>query len=78
MKSFIRYTLALLPLATVTTACNDGYLEKFPETSITEKVFFQSVADLETYSNSFYSYFDATYWDDACDNVVYKEESSVY
>ena len=33
------------------TSCNDGFMDRFPETSITEKVFFSSPADLETYTN---------------------------
>ncbi len=36
------------------TSCNDGFMDRFPETSITEKVFFSSPADLETYTNGMY------------------------
>ena len=38
------------------TSCNDGFMDRFPETSITEKVFFSSPADLETYTNGMYGY----------------------
>lgn len=37
--------------------CNDSYLDRTPETSITEANFFKSDNDLELYSNQFYSYF---------------------
>ena len=32
------------------TSCNDGFMDRFPETSITEKVFFSSPADLKVSS----------------------------
>lgn len=66
----------MLPLAAVVTACNDSYLERFPETSITEKVYFQNVNDLETYTNGYYGVFGASYEDNVSDNVLYKESSS--
>lgn len=43
------------------TSCNDGFMDRFPETSITEKVFFSSPADLETYTNGMYGYIGASY-----------------
>lgn len=53
----------LLSIATLSTwmgfSCNDSFLDRYPETSITENNFFQSVSDLELYSNQFYDYY---YW----------------
>lgn len=37
--------------------CNDSFMDRFPETSITEGNFFRSASDLELYSNQFYNYF---------------------
>jgi len=37
--------------------CNDGYLDRTPETSITEANFFKTDNDLQLYSNQFYGYF---------------------
>ena len=54
MKSISKYILAALPVVMGLTACNDSYLERFPETSITEQVFFSNVGDLESYTNGMY------------------------
>lgn len=76
MKSALKYTLLALPLLPVLAGCNDSYLERFPETSITEKVFFSNVADLETYTNGYYGIFGGSYQDGVSDNILYKESSS--
>ena len=51
-------------------ACNDAYLERFPQTSISEKNFFKSTTDLRTYSYQFYDYLGAAYMDRPSDNVT--------
>lgn len=51
------------------TACNDSFLDRFPEDAISEKNFFKSVADLETYTNSFYNWGPSTS-DGVCDNII--------
>lgn len=65
-------------LTGLVSGCNDSFLERYPETSITEKVFFKTVSDLETYTNNMYGYLGSSYWDVVSDNVLYKEESSTY
>lgn len=70
--------LTILPifLILMMTGCNDSFLDRSPETSITEANFFESAEDLELYSNQFYSYFYfscytcATQQDSPSDNVV--------
>jgi len=56
------------------TSCNDSFLDRVPETSITEANFFKSDADLELYSNNFYSFYYpstiAIMNDSPSDNVV--------
>lgn len=59
-------------------SCNDSYMDRFPETSITDRVFFNSPKDLETFTNGMYGYIGSNYWDVASDNVVYIENSSIY
>jgi hypothetical protein len=44
-------------------------MDKYPETEITEKEFFNTVTDLETYTNGFYSYIAAEYADYGSDNL---------
>lgn len=48
-------------------------MDRFPETSITEKVFFQNPGDLESYTNGMYGYLGCLYWDAVSDNMLYKE-----
>ena len=67
-----------LGLAAVLGGCNDSFLERYPETTITEKVYFSTVGDLETYTNNMYGYLGSSYWDVVSDNVVYKEDNSIY
>ena len=61
---FAIFILALL------FACNDDYLEKFPQTSVAEKNFFKTTTDLRTYSYQFYDYFGASYSDRPSDNTT--------
>lgn len=60
------------------SGCNDSFMDKYSETSITEEGFFKSPGDLEIYTNSMYSYLSANYWDVASDNVMYNEDASIY
>lgn len=42
------------------TSCNDGFMDRFPETEYyREKSFFLLPADLETYTNGMYGYIGA-------------------
>lgn len=50
------------------TACESDFLNRAPLTEITEKDFFQTVSDLETYTNGFYQYIGASYYDPGTDN----------
>lgn len=59
-------------------ACNDSFLDRFPETQITEKLYFKSVKDLETYTNGMYGWLGTDYWDVPSDNVIYSEDNNLY
>lgn len=82
MKSKIKNNIlksAIAAMAMLTmTGCNDSFMDRFPETSITEKVFFKSTGDLEIYTNSMYGYISASYWDVVSDNCIYTDNSGVY
>lgn len=56
MKNRILLSITMV-LGWMGIGCNDGFLDRYPETSITENNFFQSVSDLELYSNQFYDYY---------------------
>lgn len=60
------------------SGCNDSFMDKYSETSITEEGFFKSAGDLEIYTNKMYGYITANYWDVASDNVIYVEEAGIY
>ena len=59
------------------TSC-DTYLERFPETDITEKDFFKSVKDLELYTNTFYDGLGWSQWDIVSDNSLTTNNHWVY
>ena len=60
------------------SGCNDSFMDKYPETSITEEMFFRTPADLELYTNGMYGYIGSGYWDVASDNVMYTEDATIY
>lgn len=60
------------------SGCNDTFMNKFPETSITEEKFFNSPSDLEIYTNGMYGYITSSSWDVASDNVMYTEDAGIY
>lgn len=64
-------------LGLVLSSCNDSFLERYPEDTITEKNFFKTVADLETYTNSLYNWGASTN-DNVSDNIIFSESSSVF
>lgn len=68
----------LFALSLFIVGCNDSFMDRFPETSITEPVFFASPQDLETYSNSFYQMIGGSFWDAGTDNVMYIENADIY
>lgn len=73
------YKLAfVLGVTSVLTSCNDSFMDRFPETSITEETFFKTVNDLEIYTNNMYGYLGGSYWDAVSDNMLYTESSGTY
>lgn len=68
----------LASIGGVITGCNDGFMDRFPETSITEKAFFSSPEDLETYTNGMYGYLGASFSDTPSDNTLYPEDTDIY
>jgi hypothetical protein len=53
----------------ILVSCDSDFLEKYPKTEITEKAFFNTVTDLETYTNGFYENIVASYADHGTDNL---------
>lgn len=53
------------------SACNNMYLERYPETSISQEKFFETLADLETYTNGLYNQLQYRREDVFSDNISY-------
>lgn len=70
MKSFKHILLLIAGLAVI-TSCNDDFLEKFPETALTEKTFFNNPQDLATYTFGLYGLLPVSYDDNSSDNLLY-------
>lgn len=52
-------------------SCNDSFLERFPETSISPNLFFTNVQDMELYTNTYYDeYINGNYSDGVSDNCA--------
>ena len=55
MKNIVK-TVLNIAVVCLFLSCNDDFLQKFPETRITGENFFNTVQDLEMYTNHFYEY----------------------
>lgn len=61
------------------TSCNDSFMDRFPETDITDKVFFSNPKDLETYTNGLYgNIITPSYSDVVSDNINSTENPDMY
>ena len=50
-------------------SCNDSFLERYPDTDLSDKTYFTSEKDLELYTNTFYNELIYYYHDYATDNA---------
>ena len=57
-------------------ACNDDFMDRFPETAISPEAFFKSVTDLELYTNTYYTSISPDYFDYVSDNCASYAEVS--
>ncbi len=55
MKKYIYYITGLFLVTILFASCEDDFLQRVPQTSITKENFFNSPADLETYVNGIYN-----------------------
>lgn len=79
-KNIITIIIGVIGFVTlcILGGCNDSFMDKIPETSITEEKFFNTPSDLEIYTNGMYGYIGSNYWDVASDNVIYNEDNYIY
>ncbi|MFD2553084.1 RagB/SusD family nutrient uptake outer membrane protein [Sphingobacterium tabacisoli] len=64
----LQYSIMLLAVAT--TACKQDFLQRTPQTNVTDETFLQNPTDLETYTNGLYSQIKANYTDLLSDNIA--------
>lgn len=72
MKHTIYFLLAGFALL---SSCNKDFLQRNPQTSITQNEFFNTAADLETYTNGFYSMMSTNSYDPYSD--LYSDNISI-
>lgn len=68
MKKHILNTVILLSVFLV--SCNNDFMDRFPETSISPEAFFQTTKDLELYTNTYYTYISPKVFDYVSDNCL--------
>ncbi len=68
--------IAVLGLVAIMTGCNDDFMDRYPTTTISPEVFFNSVEDLKTYTNSFYTSLSAPIADIGSDNLAHHNSGS--
>jgi hypothetical protein len=80
MKNFILYTASMIVMVCGFVACDDDFLNRVPQSSITPPTFFKSVDDLELYVNGLYNGLmpGGFYEDFGSDNVTIRQGSEPY
>jgi hypothetical protein len=80
MKKINVYIIVLASLALGFTACNDSFMEEYPETTITVPGFFKTAEDLKTYVNGLYNdvnlMSEGAWMDPQSDNITMVIESN--
>lgn len=76
MKIFLVHISLLLLV--ICGSCNNDFMERYPETSISPEAFFKTVNDLQLYTNTYYEYVSPSFFDYISDNSVSYAETSEY
>lgn len=74
----MKKNILLIVLCILLGACNDDYMELYPETTISQESFFKSAKDLELYTNTYYNSLTPAFQDGVTDNcAIYSDRSSI-
>lgn len=73
----MRYLILVLG-ALALSACQKDFLDRKPQTNITNEAFFNNAQDLQTYTNGFYANLSAASDDIGSDNLSVYNDNSVY
>ena len=64
------YIGLLAAFTLLSTSCNNDFMDRFPETSISPEAYFKTVKDLELYTNTYYGNLSTYYFDYVSDNYA--------
>ena len=64
------YIGLLAAFTLLSTSCNNDFMDRFPETSISPEAYFKTVRDLELYTNTYYGNLSTYYFDYVSDNYA--------
>ena len=64
------YIGLLAAFTLLSTSCNNDFMDRFPETSISPETYFKTVKDLELYTNTYYGNLSTYYFDYVSDNYA--------
>lgn len=64
------YIGLLAAFTLLSTSCNNDFMDRFPETSISSEAYFKTVKDLELYTNTYYGNLSTYYFDYVSDNYA--------
>lgn len=73
MKKILLISISFILVLLV--SCNDKFLDRAPQTNLTDQNFFTSISDLQTYTYQFYDYWAPSYWDIPSDNTTFEKGS---
>lgn len=76
MKKYRYIFLFTCMAALLLPSCNDDFMERYPQTEMTEEGYFNTINDLETYTNKLYDQFDTGLTDIFSD--IYSDNISLY
>ena len=76
MKSIIKKIIVVLVAPILFTACDDDFLDRTPDNSITEPEFFKTEGDLQVYTDGLHSNIGASYNDLGSDNISHHNSGS--
>jgi len=68
MKALLKISIFLSLVLLI--GCNDSFMDRFPETSISPEAYFKTVKDLELYTNTYYDQVSPQYCDWVSDNCA--------
>lgn len=73
-----KYKIYGIGMAMAFTSCNDSFMDRFPESDVTNETFFSNVTDLESYSNTFYKDLSVPINDVLSDNIsIYGDDNEL-